>query len=155
MRTNDRLVANSIKSWANYKLWSVYALVWLLGAYLEYVYLLSARVQSKNRKDYFDRTRPLHLAGGGFDEFDAIANQIDTLIEQTDPKDEAQVDRTVAEIRAIFAAIPWMPEAYKELLKGKNHLPANKLRLGSAATQCWLPGQRSLSRSLLRSAVTD
>ncbi len=130
VRSNDRLVANSITSWANDKLWSVYALVWLLGAYLEYVYLLSARIQATSRDDYFARVRPLHMVGGGFEEFDRIADQIDTLMERTDPHDEAQVDQAVAQIRAIFAAIPWMPHAYQELLKGKNHLPANKLRLG-------------------------
>ncbi|GAC1357785.1 MAG: tryptophan 7-halogenase [Herpetosiphon sp.] len=129
VRANDRLVANSIKSWANYKLWSVYSIVWLLGAYLEYVYLTSTRVQSRNREEYMARVRPLRLVGGGFAEFDRIANQVDTLIEQTDPHDEAAVERTVAEIRTLFAAIPWMPPAYQELLKGKNHLPAHKLRL--------------------------
>ena len=126
---NDRLVANSIASWSNYKLWAVYSVVWLLGAYLEYVYLTSARVQATSRDDYFARVSGLRLVGGGFPAFERLADQIDTIVEQTDLSEESQVDQAVAQIRALLAAIPWMPEAYQEVLKGKNHLAANKLRL--------------------------
>ncbi|MEI2691716.1 MAG: hypothetical protein V9H69_19250 [Anaerolineae bacterium] len=34
---HDRLVASSFKAWSNSKLWAVYAVLWLLGAYLEYL----------------------------------------------------------------------------------------------------------------------
>ena len=46
-----------------------------------------------------------------------------------DPDDEADVDRTVAEIRTLFDNFPWLPSAFRDLLKGKNHLPNNKLRV--------------------------
>ncbi len=129
VRSNDRLVANSVKSWSNYKLWSVYSLVWLIGAYLEYVYLLSARGQARDRRDYFERVGGLKLVGGGFHEFDRLAAKVDEIMERTDPGDEAMVDQAVAEIRALYAATPWMPLAYQHLLAGKNHLPAQKFRL--------------------------
>jgi FADH2 O2-dependent halogenase len=126
---HDRVVANSIKSWSNYKLWSVYAVLWMLGAYLEYVKLLSTRGRARGRADYFAQLNGLRLVGGGFSEFKKLADQIDTIIEAVDPCDEAAVDRAVAEIRALYAPLPWMPWAFQQVLAGKNHLPANKLRL--------------------------
>jgi FADH2 O2-dependent halogenase len=126
---HDRVVANSIKSWSNYKLWSVYAVLWMLGAYLEYVKLLSTRGRARGRADYFAQLDGLRLVGGGFSEFKDLADQIDTIIEAVDPCDEAAVDRAVAEIRARYARLPWMPWAFQQVLAGKNHLPANKLRL--------------------------
>lgn len=129
---HDRVVANSFKSWSNYKLWEVYAVLWLMGAYTEYVKLLSMRARTRqgaSRADYFAEASKLRLVGGGFDQFKALADQVDALIEAVDPCDEAAVDRAVAEIRALYAAVPWMPWAFQQLLKGSNHLPRNKLRL--------------------------
>ena len=45
-RTNDRLIANAYKSFADYRLWSVYTVMWLLGAYTELVKLSSSRLQA-------------------------------------------------------------------------------------------------------------
>lgn len=129
VRTNDRLIANSYKSFANYKLWSVYAVLWLLGAYTELVKLNSNRAQAKDRNEYFLLARGLKLAGGGFAEFELLADKIDTIIETVNPAHEAEVDRAVAEIKALFGAIDWMPIPFREVLAGKNHLPANKLKL--------------------------
>jgi FADH2 O2-dependent halogenase len=129
VRSHDRIVANSFKSWSNYKLWSVYSVLWMFGAYLEYIKLLSTRGQATSRTDYFAQIEGLRLVGGGFPEFATLADRIDTLIEAVDPFDEAAVDRTVAEIRALYAGFPWMPWAFRQVLAGKNHLPANKLRL--------------------------
>ncbi len=129
---HDRIVANSFKSWSNYKLWSVYSVLWLMGAYTEYVMLLSMRARTRqgaSRAGYFAETSKLRLVGGGFDQFKVLADQVDTLIEAVDPGDEAAVDQSVAQIRALYAAIPWMPWAFQQLLKGSNHLPRNKLRL--------------------------
>ena len=129
VRAHDRVVANSIKSWSNYKLWAVYSVLWMFGAYLEYVKLLSTRGRATSRADYFAQVAQLRLVGGGFPGFTELSERIDTLIEAVDPCDEAAVDRTVAQIRAHYAAIDWMPWAFQQVLAGKNHLPANKLRL--------------------------
>ncbi len=126
---NDRLAANSYKSWANYKLWSVYSILWLLGAYLEYLKLNMARLYSRTRADYLAQLRGLKLAGGGFVPFFQLQEKIDTLIEQVNPDDECEIDRAAAEIRALYASFPWMPSAFRDLLYGKNHLPSNKLRV--------------------------
>lgn len=129
LRSNDRLIANSFKAFANYKLWVVYSVLWLLGAYTELLKLNTIRAEATNRADYFRLTRGLKMVGGGFAEFDQLANAIDTLIEAVNPKDEADVDRTVAEIQALFGTIDWVPIPFREVLEGKNQLPENKLKL--------------------------
>lgn len=129
MGMHDRLVANSFKSWGHYKLWSVYAVLWLQGAYLEYLKLTATRLRAKDRADYLAQLSGLKLAGGGFAPFFELQEKVDALIEQVNPDDEADVDRTVAEIRNLYAAYPWMPSAFRDLLNGKNTLPNNKLRV--------------------------
>lgn len=129
LRTNDRLISNSYKSFANYKLWAVYSVLWLLGAYTELVKLNTIRAEATDRQAYFDLCRGLKLAGGGFAGFDRVADQIDTIIEAVNPADEANVDQAVAEITGIFNELDWMPIPFREILAGKNHLPVNKLNL--------------------------
>ena len=129
IRTNDRLTANSYKSFAHYKLWVVYSVLWLLGAYTELIKLNSIRAQAHDRHAYFRLSRGLNMAGGGFSEFERVADKVDTIIENVNPADEADVDRAVAQINAIFATITWMPIPFREVLAGKNHLPTNKLKL--------------------------
>ena len=130
VRTADRLTANSFKSWGNYKLWQVYAVQWLLGAYTEYLKLNLIRAQAQgNREAYFRQMMGLKLAGGGFPAFEPIAQAVDEIMEAVDPHDEAAVDKAVAEIRAIYAQVAWMPEPFRALLRGKTSLPRNKIRL--------------------------
>lgn len=129
IRMHDRLVASSFKAWHNFKLWNVYEVLWLLGAYLEYLRLIINRYRANgDRARYLELMRPHRLAGGGFDLFFDIQEKIDALVDQVNPEDEAEVDRAVAEIKAQFARFPWMSSAFKDLLNGKNHLPDNKLR---------------------------
>lgn len=130
IRAADRLVANSYKAFGNYKLWQVYAVQWLLGAYTEYLKLNTLRFQTQGDRDaYYEQLYHLKLIGGGFAPFDAIAEQVDGLIEAVDPQDETAVDQTVAAIQAIYAGVEWMPEPFRALLRGKTYLPKNKLRL--------------------------
>lgn len=126
---HDQLVASSYKAWSNHKLWQVYSVLWLLGAYLEYLRLIMNRYRSHNRDEYLDLLKSHRLAGGGFDLFFQIQTQVDALIDKVNPEDDADVDRTVASIRTLYEQFPWMSSAFKDLLKGKNHLPDNKLRL--------------------------
>jgi FADH2 O2-dependent halogenase len=129
MHMHDQLVAGSLKSWSRYKLWQVYSVLWLLGAYLEYVKLTVTRLRAKDRADYLRQLSGLRLAGGGFEPFFMLQEQIDALIDKVDPDDEADVDRTVAEIKALFSSFKWLSSAFRDLLDGKNHLPNNKLRV--------------------------
>jgi FADH2 O2-dependent halogenase len=129
IRMHDQLVVSSFKSWGNYKLWQVYSVLWLLGAYLEYLKLTVTRLRAHDRADYLAKLGDLKLAGGGFSEFFKLQEHIDSLIERVNVEDEAEVDRTVAEVQAAFAGFRWMNSPFRDLLKGKNHLPNNKLRI--------------------------
>ncbi len=161
---HDRLVASSYKAWHNFKLWNAYEVLWLLGAYLEYVRLIINRYRSKNRTEYLELMRPHRLAGGGFPPFFALQAQIDALIDAVNPEDEADVDRTVTEIKALFEQFPWISSAIRDLLNGKNHLPDNKLRLnllkrrsgffGDGDYRQHFFGEQSLL-TLLRKAIDD
>jgi FADH2 O2-dependent halogenase len=129
MRMHDQLVAGSFKAWSHPKLWGVYSVLWLLGAYLEYLKLTVTRMRATDRAGYLAQLSGLSLAGGGFPEFFALQEHIDALIEQVDPDDEADVECTVALIRALFGNFKWLSSAFRDLLAGKNHLPNNKLRV--------------------------
>ncbi len=120
---------NSIKSWSNYKLWRVYSVQWLLGAYLEYLMLSITRMRSKDRDEYISLLKDNKLAGGGFGLFFEIQEKIDALFEQVNPDDEADVDRVVAESHALFASFQWLPKPFQAILDGMNYLPKNKFRL--------------------------
>ena len=161
---HDRLVASSFKAWQNFKLWNVYEVLWLLGAYLEYLRLIINRYRANgDRARYLELMRPHRLAGGGFDLFFEIQERIDALMDAVDPGDEADVDRTVAAIKAEFARFPWLSSAFQDLLNGKNHLPNNKLRLnllnrragfmGSGAYRQHMFGDTSLLRLLAKTAA--
>jgi FADH2 O2-dependent halogenase len=129
IRMHDRLTANSLKSWSNYKLWRVYSVQWLLGAYLEYLMLSITRLRSKTREEYLMLLKDNRLTGGGFNCFFEIQEKIDALFEQVNPDDEADVDRVVAESRALFVSFRWLPKPFQAVLDGKSHLPKNKFRL--------------------------
>ncbi len=129
LRMNDRLVANSYKSWGDYRLWQLYRVLWLTGAYTELVKLNCIRGLAKgDRAIYFDELIQLQLAGGGFSEFFTIADQVDRIIEQVNLADEAEIVRAEREIREIFDRVYWMPRPFKELLTGKTYLTKNKIR---------------------------
>ncbi len=141
---HDRLVASSFKSWHNFKLWNVYEVLWLLGAYLEYLRLIINRYRANgNRQKYLELMKPHRLAGGGFELFFEIQEKIDALMDAVNPEDEADVDRTVVEIKAQFARFPWMSSAFKDLLNGKNHLPDNKIRFNLLNRQVGFMGSGS------------
>ena len=129
IQMHDRLTANSLKSWSNYKLWRVYAVQWLLGAYLEYLMLSVTRMRAKDRDEYIALLGNNRLAGGGFNRFFEVQEQVDALLDAVNPEDEADVDRMVAEANAIFRGFKWLPKPFTALLDGKNHLPRNKFRL--------------------------
>jgi FADH2 O2-dependent halogenase len=130
IRSNDRLIAHSYKAFGDYRLWSVYAVLWLVGAYTELVKLGSVRVQARDRGEYHAQTRCLKLVGGGFDEFDAVAERIDGIMEKVDIRDDAAVVAAAAEMRTILEGVDWLPQPFLEVLHGKNHLPEHKLRPG-------------------------
>ncbi len=152
---HDRLVASSFKSWHNFKLWNVYEVLWLLGAYLEYLRLIINRYRADGDRDkYLELMKPHRLAGGGFALFFEIQEKIDALMDAVNPEDEADVDRTVAEIKAQFDRFPWMSTAFKDLLDGKNHLPDNKFRLNLFNRQVGFMGSGAYREHIFGSEPT-
>ncbi len=152
---HDRLVASSFKAWHNFKLWNVYEVLWLLGAYLEYLRLIINRYRADgDRAKYIALMTPHRLAGGGFPLFFEIQEKIDALMDAVNPEEEADVDRTVAEIKAQFARFPWMSSAFKDLLNGKNHLPDNKLRLNLLNRQVGFMGSGEYRQHFFGDAST-
>jgi len=129
IQMHDQLVAGSFKAWSHPKLWQAYAVLWLLGAYLEYLKLTVTRMRARDRADYLAQLSGLRLAGGGFPAFFALQEEIDALIDRVNPDDEADVEQTVAQIRRLFGSFKWLSSAFRDLLAGKNHLPNNKLRV--------------------------
>lgn len=142
VRTADRLTANSYKAWGNYKLWQVYAVQWLLGAYTEYLKLNMMRAQAQgDRAVYYAHMFGLKLAGGGFSEFEPIANQVDAIMEGVDVHNETAVDQAVADIKSLYAQVRWMPDPFRALLTGATSLPRNKIRLSLLRPDTGFMGQ--------------
>ena len=134
LHSNDRLVANSYKSWGNTRLWTQYSVLWLLGAYTELLKLFSIRLRSiENGKiaahRLVEELQQLKLSGGGFSGYDRVADQIDAVIEVVDPSNDEQVAAVTDQIQAVFNSIEWMPLPFQAVLQGRTHLPKNKLRL--------------------------
>jgi len=164
IRMHDQLTVNSVKSWANYKLWRIYSVQWLLGAYLEYLMLSVARMRSVDRREFINFIKYNRLAGGGFKEFFDVQEKIDLLFDEVNPEDEQDVDRVVAEANILLRGFKWLPKPFHAVLDGKNHLPRNKFRLtlfnredgfmGSGAYRKHFFGEMSLLE-LVRMGVYD
>lgn len=138
----DRMVANSYRAFRNYRLWQVYAVMWLLGAYTELVKLNMMRAQAmlraqamkrgqlaETRQAYYEQLVTLRLVGGGFPEFADVADRVDGIMEAVNPADDTAVTAAVAEINQIFRGLDWIADPFVALLDGKTYLPKNKIRL--------------------------
>ncbi len=154
IKSHDRLVANSYKSFSNYKLWSVYKVLWLLGAYTEYVKLTSARTRAETRDDYFRQIQDLNLVGGGFPEYTMLAKKIDALMDMVDPSDEKAVDDTSAQIKALLLDIEWLPHAFRETLSGKRYLPKHKLKWHLLKRKTGFIGNGTFKKHFFNNATT-
>lgn len=128
IQANDRLVANAYRTFAHYDLWASYTVLWLLGAYLELVKLMSSRALSENhRPHYYPRLHGLKLTGGAFPPFEALAETIYAQIEKADLSHPQAAQTVHQQVHQQLTQFPWMPYAFQQILQGKNHLPANKL----------------------------
>ncbi|MDJ0704214.1 MAG: hypothetical protein QNJ46_13095, partial [Leptolyngbyaceae cyanobacterium MO_188.B28] len=145
---------NAYKSFSNYQLWAPFSVLWLLGAYLELVQLTSSRAQAVDQQDYYQRLQTLKLVGGGFPDFEQLSQHIYTLLDCVawdNLTDRVQVGRQITQH---LKQIPWMPQAFRDVLQGKNHLPPNKLHprllhpkrgfLGEGAYRAHFFGDKSL-----------
>lgn len=125
LQANDQLVAHAYQSFSDYRLWAPFSVLWLAGAYLELVKLTSSRALATDQKDYHRQLQGLKLVGGGFPEFEQLAQRIYTLLDQPD-HEPARPVATAAQIKTELEQVPWMPQVFKAVLQGKNHLPRHK-----------------------------
>ncbi|MGJ3246477.1 MAG: NAD(P)/FAD-dependent oxidoreductase [Elainellaceae cyanobacterium] len=127
IQANDRLVANAYRSFVHYDLWTSYLVLWLLGAYLELVKLMSSRAFSENRRTlYYSQLQGLKLTGGAFPPFEALAKTIYAQIENADLSDPPTTCAVSQQVHQHLTQFSWMPYTFQQILHGKNHLPANK-----------------------------
>lgn len=128
--TADRLIANSYRSFQDHRLWQVYAVMWLLGAYTELLKLNMMRLQAgDNRQAYYDALIKLKVVGGGYAGFEAVADRVDGIMEAVYVGDETAVLAAVSQIKRIFRSLDWIADPFLALLEGKTYLPKNKIRL--------------------------
>ena len=126
----DRLIANSYRSFGDFRLWQVHAVMWLLGAYTELVKLNMMRAQAgDNRQAYYDQLVTLKLVGGGYAGFAEVADRVSGIMERVDVVDETAVTAAVRDINQIFRSLDWIADPFIALLDGKTYLPKNKIRL--------------------------
>lgn len=126
----DKLISSAYKSFSNEKLWSMYLVLWLIGAYLELLKLTTIRAKAENQQDYYLQLGKLNLVGGGFAEFDVLTDKIDRIIENIDISQEIEVEQAITKIKTLYEQTNWIPHVFMEVVRGKNHLPANKIQPG-------------------------
>lgn len=127
IQANDRLVAHAYQSFSNYQLWSAFSVLWLTGAYLELVKLMSIRALSANQQDYHQQLQALKQVGGGFAEFDELAEGIYQSLDQLNaPSTAADVALGAQQLAQQLIQTAWIPYVFKAILQGKNHLPRHK-----------------------------
>lgn len=134
LHSNDRLVANSYRSWSHHSLWNRYSVLWLLGAYTELVKLFSIRIDATRNgtivpEQFINQLQGLKLSGGGFTGYDQVADQINQIVEGVNLSSTVEIEAAVTQIRDIFDLVDWMPVPFQKVLDGQTHLPKNKLRL--------------------------
>ncbi len=126
IKTNDRMVANAYKSFSNQKLWTLYAINWILGAYLELLKLGEGRMvfdKSQNPSDlHVFENYNLTMLGGGFEEYYQLHDHVNLLIESTDPQDLDQLEHTIQSLQQLYESTQWIPISIKNLMYGKKYL---------------------------------
>lgn len=129
IKNKDLLIANSYESFKSPALWRKTQVLWLLGAYTEFLKLLTVRMRSKNcRERYFNDFLTLKLVGGGFKDFSKFSENIYTFINSTEGKTIGEIEETVLEMQKCFEEQPWIEPRFRAILEGKQCLPKNKLR---------------------------
>ena len=125
IQANDQLVAHAYQSFSDYRLWVPFSVLWLTGAYLELVKLISSRALAVERNDYYQQLQGLKLVGGGFPEFEQLQERIYTLLDRLDHETSTAAE-IAQQIRKQLEQVSWMPHVFKAVLRGKNHLPRHK-----------------------------
>ena len=58
----------------------------------------------------------------------SLQAEIDRILDNTNFGDRVECEHACQKIEALYSQLNWMPYAFQQILKGKNHLPASKIR---------------------------
>lgn len=120
---HDRLVAASYASFDHPEAWRVMSVIWLAGAYLELVRLMTLRASASSVSSWTQGIAQSRLTGGRFEPFELLERQACLeLIEGAEPT--AWTERW----HTALSRAPWLPPAFRAVLEGAPSLPRNKLR---------------------------
>ncbi len=142
LHTNDRLVANAYRSFQDHRLWTLYAINWILGAYLELLKLGEGRAVYEKTGDPASlkvyENYHLSMLGGGFEPYERLHDDINRLMESLDPHQEfdfdaaansfaanqngSQLEVTLNAIRERYNEAQWIPPSIKNLMLDKKYL---------------------------------
>lgn len=130
---NDRLIAHAFKSWCHHELWHAYAVLWLLGAYLELYRITIARLRVQRAQasgravtELLPELAAGALQGGSFAGYDALAEEVHGVMEGLDVEQPGAPEAATQELRRLYAEARWIPDQYRQIARGKNHTPRRK-----------------------------
>ena len=110
-------MANAYKSFSHHSLWQLYAINWILGAYLELLKLGEGRIlydRTKNKADLAVYERfSLKMLGGNFDEYERLHQQVNHIVTSLDLQNQEKRDQALREIRHLYEETQWIPQSIK------------------------------------------
>jgi FADH2 O2-dependent halogenase len=129
IKNNDLLIANSYEAFKCPELWRKTQVLWLLGAYTEFLKLLTVRMRSKKSRDaYFKDFLQLKLVGGGFEGFSDFSENMYEVIKSTEGKTAAEIHEATLKMQKCFEEQSWIEPRFSAIMEGKKYLPKNKIR---------------------------
>ena len=129
IRNFDHLIAGCYASFKAPALWRKTQVLWLLGAYTEFLKLMTVRMRSrKSRAGYFEDFREMKLVGGGFSDYWDFAEDIYAQLRGVEGKTETELEAVLGEMQRRFETEPWIEPRFRAILEGAKCLPKNKFR---------------------------
>ena len=133
IEANDKLISGAYKSFGDFRVWRKYIILWVLGAYLEYLKLVLLRFNahySGNKKDMSsdDSNLNLRLVGGGFDKFNKLEKEVYKILDSINFRDTFDIEKKSQSILNEFIKAEWIPFTIKRYFV-ENHLNSNQYNL--------------------------
>ena len=133
IEANDKLIARAYKSFTDFRVWRKFVVLWVLGAYLEYLKLTLLRFKahySDNKRDMYsdDSEIDLRLVGGGFEKFNELEKKVYEILDSINFEDTQDVKEKSQHIFSILLKSEWIPFAIRRYFV-ENHLNSNQFNL--------------------------
>ncbi|MEO0556792.1 MAG: tryptophan 7-halogenase [Bacteroidota bacterium] len=154
LKANDRIVAAAYHAWANPRLWKPVSVLWLLGAYTEFVRLLTLRFgaaqtgRQLDRDTYMTGFTHLGLVGGGFEGFEALSARLTDRVLATDTSAPQAAEALAHHVHTELEALDWMPAEFRAVLRGQTHLHRSKFRLSEVLREGGVLGRGAFRRAI-------